>query len=46
MSTDRDCRFQRLPRLVTIDWIEQSWQEKTLLHEERKFTIGHLISDL
>lgn len=26
---------KRLPRLVTIDWIEQSWQEKTLLDEER-----------
>ncbi|KAL8832435.1 MAG: hypothetical protein Q9191_000255 [Dirinaria sp. TL-2023a] len=28
---------QFLPRLVTMDWIEQSWQEKTLLDEERKF---------
>jgi DNA ligase-4 len=27
--------FNRLPRLITIDWIEQSWQEKTLLDEER-----------
>lgn len=27
--------FKRLPRLVTVDWIEQSWQEKTLLDEER-----------
>lgn len=28
-------RFKRLPRIVTIDWIEQGWQEKTLLDEER-----------
>ena len=28
--------FKRLPRLVTVDWIEQSWKEKTLLDEERK----------
>ncbi|KAL9103088.1 MAG: hypothetical protein Q9163_001828 [Psora crenata] len=28
--------FSRLPRLVTIDWIERSWQEKTLLDEERR----------
>ena len=39
-STVRELRaiistFNRLPRLVTTDWIEQSWQEKTLLHEER-----------
>ena len=27
--------FKRLPRIVTTDWIEQSWQEKTLLDEER-----------
>lgn len=33
----RTSEFQRLPRLVTIDWIEQSWQEKTLLDEERNF---------
>ena len=29
-------RFKRLPRLVTVDWVEQSWKEKTLLDEERK----------
>ena len=29
-------RFKRLPRLVTINWVEQSWKEKTLLDEERK----------
>ncbi|KAL2053023.1 hypothetical protein ABVK25_006660 [Lepraria finkii] len=27
--------FKRLPHLVTIDWIEKSWLEKTLLDEER-----------
>jgi len=27
--------FKRLPRMVTIEWIEKSWQEKTLLAEER-----------
>lgn len=26
---------KRLPRLVTVGWIEQSWEEKTLLDEER-----------
>ena len=28
-------RFKRLPRLVTVNWVEQSWKEKTLLDEER-----------
>ncbi|KAF6231831.1 hypothetical protein HO173_009914 [Letharia columbiana] len=27
--------FQRLPRLVTVGWVEQSWQERTLLDEDR-----------
>ncbi|MCJ1269275.1 DNA ligase (ATP) [Lobaria immixta] len=27
---------KRLPRLVSFDWIEQSWNEKTLLDEERE----------
>ena len=27
----------RLPRLVTVDWIEQSWKEDTLLDEERMY---------
>jgi len=27
--------FRRLPRLVTVEWIEESWREKTLLDEER-----------
>lgn len=29
-------RFKRLPRLVTVNWVEQCWKEKTLLDEERK----------
>lgn len=29
-------RFHRLPRLVTVNWVEQSWKEKALLDEERK----------
>lgn len=29
-------RRKRLPRIVTLDWIEQSWVEKTLLDEERE----------
>ena len=28
-------RFKRLPRIVTVEWIEESWREKTLLDEER-----------
>ena len=27
--------FKRIPRLVTIEWVEQSWHEKTLLDEEK-----------
>ena len=27
--------FPRLPRLVTVEWVEESWQAKTLLDEER-----------
>ena len=38
--------MHRLPRFVTIDWIEQSWQEKTLLDEERMSTFGYLSSIL
>ena len=26
---------QKIPRLVTLEWIETSWKEKTLLDEER-----------
>ena len=33
-------RFKRLPRIVTIEWVEQSWQEKTLLDEESMHVIG------
>lgn len=29
-------RRKRLPRIVSLDWIEQSWSEKTLLDEERE----------
>lgn len=32
---DKNSR-KRLPRIVTIDWIEQSWAEQTLLDEESK----------
>ena len=34
-------RFKRLPRLVTINWVEQSWKAKTLLDEERKSSCPH-----
>ena len=27
--------FGRLPRLVSVGWVEQSWEEKTRLDEER-----------
>lgn len=33
MSTDRR---KRQPRIVSLDWVEQSWREKTLLDEERE----------
>ena len=29
-------RRQRLPRKVSIEWIESSWNEKTRLDEESK----------
>ncbi|KAI9683150.1 MAG: DNA ligase (ATP) [Trizodia sp. TS-e1964] len=28
---------ESLPRIVTIDWVNESWTEQTLLSEERKF---------
>lgn len=28
-------RRKRLPRIVMLDWVEQSWEAKTLLDEER-----------
>jgi len=28
-------RRERIPRIVTFDWIEESWAERTLLDEER-----------
>lgn len=34
--------FQRLPRLVTIGWIEKSWAEKTRVDEEQFAPIGEL----
>lgn len=34
---------KRLPRFVTLDWIEQSWAEKTLLDEERKASLPQKI---
>ncbi|KAL6721565.1 DNA ligase (ATP) [Lecanora helva] len=36
---EKIAQFKRLPRLVTVDWIEESWRSKTLLDEER-FTPG------
>jgi DNA ligase 4 len=35
MSTRR-----RLPRIVTADWVEESWKEATLLDEERYAPVG------
>lgn len=29
-------RHLPLPRVVTVDWVHDSWKEKTLLDEERK----------
>jgi DNA ligase 4 len=31
---------RRLPRMVTADWIEESWKEGTLLDEERYAPVG------
>jgi DNA ligase-4 len=30
----------RLPRVVTLDWVEESWKEATLLDEERYAPVG------
>ena len=30
-------RGLKVPHIVSIEWIEQSWKEKTLLDEESKF---------
>ncbi len=30
----------RVPRMVTTDWIEESWKERTLLDEERYAPVG------
>ena len=32
-------RRTRLPRIVTFDWVDQSWNEKTLLDEESKWLL-------
>jgi DNA ligase-4 len=32
---DETARKQRLPRIVTVEWVVESWREKTLLAEER-----------
>lgn len=29
----------KLPRIVTIDWVQQSWAENTLLDEEREYCV-------
>jgi DNA ligase-4 len=29
---------KKLPHIVKVDWIEESWKERTILDEERKFT--------
>lgn len=31
---------KRLPRIVTIEWVEESWKERTLLDEERYAPLG------
>lgn len=39
---EKTSHFKRLPRFVTLDWIEQSWREKTLLDEERELLLVQL----
>lgn len=36
----RHFRDERIPRLVTTDWLEESIREKTLLDEERFAPVG------
>jgi len=36
-------RITRVPRIVTEEWIQQSWAEKTLLDEERKLLCPKLV---
>jgi DNA ligase-4 len=31
---------KRIPHIVTVEWIERSWQEKTLLDEERTLSLS------
>ncbi|KAK2737554.1 DNA ligase (ATP) [Myotisia sp. PD_48] len=33
--SERFTRTQKIPHIATIEWVEQSWKEKTLLDEER-----------
>ena len=37
---EKTAGFGRLPRLVTVEWVEQSWGEGTLLDEERFAPVG------
>lgn len=30
---------EKLPHLVTVDWIEECWSQRTVLDEEREFTL-------
>jgi hypothetical protein len=32
-------RKLRIPRIVTLDWVRESWREKTLLDEESEYLI-------
>jgi DNA ligase-4 len=34
-------RKSRLPRIVTLNWVRESWKEKTLLDEESEFSCTH-----
>lgn len=36
MITLIEYRRAHIPRFVSVEWIEESWQEKTLLDEERE----------
>lgn len=35
-------RGLKVPHIVTVEWIEQSWKEKTLLDEDRMFSPPHV----
>ena len=32
---EKIAKFKRLPRIVAVEWVEESWREQTLLDEER-----------